>query len=325
MILLILSSLVCGLPEGYGLAASYPGDRGIGQDPAVLFVEDFEVSDLQELGKRWEDISNKAGQVLSLSNDVPPISSGSRSLQVTAFLGRNTGGHLYRRLRPVDRVFVRFYVKFAQDCPYIHHFVHIGGYNPPTAYPQGGAGLRPEGHERVTIGIEPYGDYGRYQPPGIWNFYCYWPEMKISADGRYWGNGLRPARPQLVPTGRWQSVEVMVVLNTCPDGHDGELALWLDGELAGHFIKGARRGPWTGMGFSLAEDGEPFEGFRFRTDHALKLNFLWLLVYVTENAARQNNVERPNPTTRVWFDDIVVADQYIGPIFQPAGKDGPDR
>jgi hypothetical protein len=67
------------------------------------------------------------------------------------------------------------------------------------------------------------------------------------------------------------------------------------------------------MGFQpLASGGTPFEGFRWRKHPELKVNFFWLLFYVTENAARQNNVE-PKPVNQVWFDDIVVATEYIGP------------
>ena len=78
---------------------------------------------------------------------------------------------------------------------------------------------------------------------------------------------------------------------------------------------GARRSRWTGMGFSLVEQGgEPFEGFRWRTNDQLKINFLWLLHYVTELAGRQNRVAKPNPINRVWFDDIVVGTEYVGPI-----------
>lgn len=301
---------------GPGLAARYPGDHGIDRDPHVLLAEDFENVTVQDLSRRWESVSNKAGRVLAMAADSPAGSGGKTSLEMTALLGENTGGHLYRRFRPVERIFARFYVKFAEDCPYIHHFVHVGGYHPATPYPQGGAGDRPRGDERVTVGIEPYGDYGRYPPPGLWNFYCYWPEMKISADGRYWGNGLMPARPQLVPRGRWQCVELMIALNSHPEKRDGELALWLDGRPVAYFGEGVPRSPWTGMGFTLKEkeEGEPFEGFRWRTDPALKLNFFWLLLYVTENAARQNKVDSPNPTAKVRFDNIVVAESYIGPL-----------
>ena len=60
--------------------------------------------------------------------------------------------------------------------------------------------------------------------------------------------------------------------------------------------------------------GEPFEGFRWRTSPDLKLNFLWLLHYVTEGSYRQNRVEDADPVNRVWFDDVVVATRYVGPI-----------
>ncbi|PYJ55593.1 MAG: hypothetical protein DME24_24645, partial [Verrucomicrobia bacterium] len=260
--------------------------------------------------------SNKDGKVIAFSSDVPPAGAGKRSLQMTATLGENTGGHLYTRLpREVDKAYARFYVKFAADAAYIHHFVTLGGYNPPTAWPQGGAGERPRGDDRFTVGIEPYGNYGRYAAPGAWNFYTYWHEMKGSADGKYWGNSLTPAQPTLVPRDRWQCVEVMLQCNSAPDKSDGELALWLDGKPVIHIGPGARRSRWTGMGFSLVEQGgEPFEGFRWRTNDQLKINFLWLLHYVTELAGRQNHVAKPNPINRVWFDDIVVGTEYVGPI-----------
>jgi hypothetical protein len=304
------------LPEGYGLSAKYPGDDGIDRDPAVLFAENFEENDLGAVVKHWDEASNKDGKVLALSADVPPASSGKHSLQMTATLGENTGGHLYTRLsHGVDQVYARFYVKFPKDAQYIHHFVHIGGYNPSTPYPQGGAGELPRGDERVTADIEPAGEYGAYPPPGIWNFYCYWHEMKISADGKYWGNGLRPARDAIVPRDTWQCIEVMMKLNSTPDASDGELALWVDGKLTGYFAKGARRGDWSGMGFQLVNgDGTPFEGFRWRTSTDLKINFLWLLHYVTEGPYRMNKVASPNPINRAWFDDIVIATRYIGPI-----------
>ena len=62
------------------------------------------------------------------------------------------------------------------------------------------------------------------------------------------------------------------------------------------------------MGFALVPgegENEVFEGFRWRTNSELNVNFFWLLFYVTENAARQNRVATP-ATERVWFDDIVL-------------------
>lgn len=300
---------------GAGIAAKYPGDVGIEHDPAVVFAENFETGSIADIGKRWDEVSNKDGKVLAVSSDVPGSSRGKHSLQMTGTLGENSGGHLYTRFRGVDRAFLRFYTKFAPDHAYEHHFVELGGYNPPTPWPHPQAGSRPVGHDRVLVFIDPIGWYGRYPPPGIWGLYAYWPEMKVSADGKYWGNVLSPARSVAVPRGQWQCVELMVQLNSAPDKSDGELALWVDGQRVMHLAQGMRRGPWSGMGLSLAEaGGEPFEGLRLRTSMDLKINHLWLEHYVDEGAQRQNKLANPNRVNRVWFDDIVVSTQYVGPI-----------
>ena len=301
-----------------GLAAKYPLDSGLAKDPSVLWFEDFESGTLEEIGRRWDSISNDQGKVMDLVGDTPPGSAGKRSLRMTATLGENTGGHLYSRLaRPAEKAFARFYVKFAEDAPYIHHFVTLGGYHPATAWPQGGAGEKPRGDDRFTVGIEPFGDYGKFPAPGAWNFYAYWADMKVSAGNRYWGNSITPAQPALVPRNRWQCVEMMIQCNSAPEKSDGALALWLDGELVMEIRPGTARGSWTGMGFPLkTSEGEskPFEGFRWRTDPDLKVNFFWLMHYVTEGPSRQNRVAKPNPINPVWFDHIVVATEYIGPI-----------
>ena len=308
-----------------GLAARYPGDRGLRDDPAVLLFEDFDGVDLPSVVARWDSAGNAGGSVLALSEDVPAPAAGAgrHSLQVTAHPGRDNGGHLYRRLpRGVDELYVRFYVKFPDPAGYVHHFVHLGGYDPSTRWPQGGAGERPRGDERVTVGIEPFGRNGTRPPPGEWNFYAYWHEMKRSADGRFWGNGLSPARPRAVPAGRWQCVEVRLKLNT-PGRRDGVLALWLDGEPVADIRQGVRRGPWTGMGFNLRspdQTGEPFEGFDFRTTDRLKLNFVWLLHYVTETNQGRNRVDDPARPCVVRFDQVVAATRYIGPVRPDSGS-----
>lgn len=311
------------LPSGSGLAADYPGDEGIEQDAAVVWAERFEVDDLDQLAGRWESVSNANDAVLALDRDVerPVGSRGATALRMTAHpaTGADTGGHLYSRLpEELERVFARFYVRFGPDATaYIHHFVHLGGYLPATPWPQGGAGSRPAGDERFTVGIEPTGANGRLDAPGLWTFYAYWCEMKVSAGGRYWGNGLRMVEDPVIPTETWQCIEVMLQLNH-PGRRDGELALWIDGKLAGHFHEGAPRGDWTGLGFQLkpADDAaaEPFEGLRWRTDERLKVNFLWLLHYVTDDNIRRNRVTEMPAGVPVWFDHIVVARDYIGPL-----------
>jgi hypothetical protein len=91
------------LPEGPGLARHHPGDKGMANHPAVLLAEDFEAASLADIKPRWNEVENRNGQVLELVNDHPPASSGSQCLQVTATLGENTGGHLFKRLDPGHR------------------------------------------------------------------------------------------------------------------------------------------------------------------------------------------------------------------------------
>ncbi len=314
------------LPEGPGLAAKYPGDRGLGDDPGVVFVEDFEQSSVDDVKQRWESVNHP--EIMSLSDDVPADSNGKQSLLMTHVGGRGDGGYLYRRLPPGhEKLHVRFYVKFDPKCARIHHFFHVGGYNPSTPYPQGGAGERPRGDERFSVGIEPFGD------DWTWDYYAYWMQMRGSPPrGQTWGNTF-VRDPQLkVARGEWICVETMIGLNDVGQSN-GELALWVDGKRVSHLGPGfpkwkwvydkfepgaggdgvrwsdARRGPEY---FTVPPAGEPFEGFRWRSDEKLNFNFLWVLLYMT-------NVPQGH-VSQVWFDQIVVATEYIGPLAQPEQK-----
>jgi hypothetical protein len=250
---------------------------------------------------------------MSLSLDVPLDSGGTRSLLMTHVGGRSNGGHLYRRLLPgYDRLHVRFYVKFDPDCAPIHHFVHVGGYHPSTSWPQGGAGIRPEGNERFTTGVEPCGKRWR------WDFYSYWMEMRSSPDGKSWGHDFINDPRLKVERGQWICVEVMMKMNEPVTAGNGEQALWIDGrpwakdgQIVSHLGAGLPRGKWVWDSFLTDPEGEPFQGFRWRATEELKLNFLWLLLYIT--------TAPPGHVSKVWFDDIVVARDYIGPI-TPAGR-----
>jgi hypothetical protein len=307
------------LPQGSaGIAAAYPGDVGIDTDPRVVFVEDFEQDSMEQVKARWEAV--KADQTMSLVRDVP--SGGGRSLQIRHVGGRGDGAHLYRRLQPgFDKLYFRFYVKFDPACAPIHHFFHVGGYNPTTPWPQGGAGERPRGDERFSTGVEPFGEQWR------WDYYSYWMEMRGSPPrGQTWGNSFIHDRVLAVPRGEWICAELMMKMNDI-GASNGEMALWIDGRLASHLGQGFPRGKWDfdkfrpgegGQGITWSDetkrpeplefpvDGSPFEGFRWRSDERLNLNFLWLLCYITR--APQDHV------STIWFDQIVVAKEYIGPI-----------
>ncbi len=309
------------LPEGTsGIAAQFPGDVGIENHEAVLFVERFDGT-LDEITGRWDDA--KRPDIFSLSDERPPGSADGHSLLITHVGGDETGGHLYRRLpEGIDVIHWRFYTRIDADAAPMHHTSRIGGHHPPQRWPSGGAGTRPGGAQKFSVGVGPH-----YGPDQSWDFYTYWHEMRGSPPrGQTWGNTFI-RNPELTTTrGEWTCVEVMIKLND-PGQHNGELALWLDGKLAAHLVSGSPTGTWiwdkftpghTGPGVRWSDEAGgreeipgnlPFEGFNWRTSNNLDINFLWLLVFITQ--APENHV------SRVWFDHVVLASDYIGPIQCP--------
>ncbi len=303
-----------------GIASRYPRDHRIETDPKVVFAEAFEVESIAALRKRWESVQNH--DIMSLSDTIPAASGSGKSLLMTHVGGRGNGAHLYRPLKSeYDKLHVRFYVRFDSDCAPIHHFFHVGGYHPVTAWPQGGAGTRPHGDERFSTGVEPFGNNWQ------WDFYTYWMEMRGSPPrGQCWGNSFIHNPLLRVKRNQWQCLELMMKMNDVGDTN-GEMALWVDGQPVSHLGKGFPRGKWVYDKFKPGEGGEgvrwsdekrgpeslqfpsegrPFEGFRWRRDEDLKINFLWVLLYITK--APRDHV------SKIWFDNIVVAKDYIGPI-----------
>jgi hypothetical protein len=144
--------------------------------------------------------------------------------------------------------------------------------------------------------------------------------------GQTWGNSLIRDPGLKVERGRWICVEFMVTMNDLGDTN-GAMALWIDGRPVSHLAKGVPKGKWVydkfipgegGEGirwsdttggperFVVPPGGQPFEGFRWRTSKDLRLNYLWVYLYITQAPAGH--------VSRVWFDDIVIATEYIGPL-----------
>jgi hypothetical protein len=278
-----------------------------GQKSGIIFQEDFEAVSIQEMISKWDEAKNSAN--MSFSGDVPAGSPGSQSLVMTYTQGQNTGGHLYKMFpEGYDSLFARFYVKFDASHSPVHHFVHMGGYYPPTTWPQGGAGTRPTGNERFTTGIEPIGDHWS------WDFYTYWMHMRGYADPNYfWGNTFHPDPPAPINRGEWICVELMMKVNDPVDSYNGEQAFWINGEKIHHLGEGFPNGYWVWDKFYPHPDSSAFEGFQWRNDDQLKINFFWLLYYMTGET---------DQTEKVYFDDVVVSTEYIGPIV--TGIDEPD-
>jgi hypothetical protein len=265
----------------------------------VIKVENFEVSSVSALSTRWTTVYNAAG--MSLVSDRPSASSGTRALRMNVVGGSSTAAQLYTPL-PEDesRVFVRYYVKYAANHIYHHSGLWMGGYNPLTNAPQGGAGIKPDGDDLFSLAVEP-------APDLRFDTYAYWMRMRPQGSS-YWGNRLI-YDPNLRTPYVWTCVEVMIDLNDPLNSYNGELAVWIDGEPIVHLGQGFPNGRWVGPAFQRDPSGAPFEGMQWRNHADLANNWVWLNHYVTGLSS--------GSVSSVWFDDLVVATEYIGPIALP--------
>jgi len=173
----------------------------------------------------------------------------------------------------------------------------MGGHNPSTAWPWPRAGQRPDGAGWWSTGVEPMGS------SWAWDFYTYWQQMRGNPGTSFWGNSFPLPSPRAVGLGEWICVELMVKMNDPVSSHNGEQAFWINGELVHHLGEGFPNGSWVWDSFHVDSAGDPFEGFQWRTDPALNINYIWVNHYVDTD-----------PDAGAWYDHVVVATEYIGPI-----------
>jgi hypothetical protein len=323
----IMPAVLCGQEQAkpdkggseveLGLAAKYPGDKGIEKDSAVIFATGFEPEN-----KLAGFTTLRAPQTITINSEPKFVHSGENSAQVTATRGKDSGGALiYRWEKGVDRLYFRFYCRFHEDTCHPHHFVNIGACAPGRET-EGHAGERPKGDQLFSTTMEPPGDNTD------WMFYSYWHQMHSwqnengspnnppDGDGRsFYGNVFPPFKFKKVNNfdrGKWICVEFMLKANT-PGKFDGEQAVWIDGKKTMHWKTGCIEGTWFRDKFHISgnfnTNPKPFEGFNWRTDPNLKINRINLQWYVSDRVVKNATVDK----NIVNFDDVVVATEYIGP------------
>jgi hypothetical protein len=145
-----------------------------------------------------------------------------------------------------------------------------------------------------------------------------WQSRDGKPDGRpnpYYGNMFYVPDQTPFERGEWVCVEAMVKANT-PGKHDGEQAFWIDGKKIGEWKAGEPMVQWRGDRVRMdGENLKPFPGFNWRTTDDLKLNSIILRWYISAEhmkKAKQNS-------NSVFFDDVVIATKYIGPIYDNKG------
>lgn len=283
-------------------------------NPAVIYCNDFESGGLDGI---------EAGEAATIVDDASgaPIYDGTYVLQADFTPPYNAQAEFGVRFAGVERVYMRMYLRFdaTWEEP-MHHFYAIHGDHPDDMWScHGDAGCRPNGELCLSGTTVDFREAVDGELPGEPFFYTYHPDMSCDpgdscanyadpqaiCDGCAdkglpcengleccWGNwfDINQGSAVSMVQDTWYAVETMVAANT-PGMADGEMALWIDGEL-------------------VAEHG----GIAWRNTPELLFNHAIIWNYFPALSANH----------RVWFDNLVISTDPIGAAGLPPGGDTGD-
>lgn len=284
------------------LSDQYPGDVGLGGDPAVVWFEDFEEGSVGAVTARYDQAQGMAR--MQLVGGV-----AGEAMAMTAGQGVDAVD-LYEQLPDHDEWWVRWYARYQPGVPWHHSGMWFGGYNPAMPYPSPMAGLRPDGDDRFSVAIEPVWDIGGAAPR--FDTYNYWMGMhswmKVPDNGgtSYYGNSIIHRNDFTLDEDQWVCLEVHVRLDP------PVLEIWKGDVPVARFDSTGPMGYWIRDKFCpMGADGTectdypaPFDeilDLTFRSDPALRLNAFWPQNYITDPAMGT-----------LTFDQMVVATTRVG-------------
>jgi hypothetical protein len=286
------------LPSGdMGIAARHPGDEGIRSDPAVIYADDFEsYADAGDLDVNW---NGGVYRHVRIAREAENVFAGSQSLEFTnPMQSDELSNSVARMVAEQDVLFLRFYSRFDGSFDVVGSS-HNGGGISAHYYIDGRAtpGIPADGMNKFLMEFECWRGEDGDPNPGNLNVYIYHPEQRSEWGDHFFPDGtVLPftympgdfgdefvSRPNRVPElGRWYAYELMLRANT-PGMRDGRIALWLDGEL-------------------IAD----FQNLRLRDVASLRIDRFNLSLHIGSNTRSE---------TRKWYDNVVAATEYIGPVF----------
>lgn len=287
------------LPEGsHGIAARYPGDKGIEKDPMVLFADDFEsYQHPLEMGQRWDALYQR--HLVGLTKDSACVYAGKQSLEFTLPQQTNELSDGIDKIlsKGQDVLFLRYYSRFYAPFDVIGSS-HNGSSISANYMDQGRAtpGIPANGTNKFLVNLENWRGDAQTPSPGHLNLYVYHPEQRSEYGDHYFPDGIVSPftstpfdfgadfipRPQIItPLDQWFCYEYMVKANT-PGKRDGRIAVWVDGQLVADFMN-----------------------LRFRDIESLKIDRFGLSFHIKSN---------PKGEARKAFDNVVAATSYIGPL-----------
>jgi hypothetical protein len=296
-----------------GIAARYPGDKNIALDPDVIFADDFEsYSSASDLTNKWNNVHQFKNTRIATEPD--NVFAGGKSLEFTLPISTTETANAAEKVinPPLDTVFFRTYTKFDTD----YHVVgsNHNGIRLSAKYPGPGSPAPADGIGfflfHLQNNIQGSGRPGETDP-GYCHIYAYWPyqrsnygdhwypdgfvvpyDVGLGADGQVIGNrgdwlafpnnypDFKPMPNWLPERGRWYCYELMVKANT-PGKNDGEVKYWIDGNLV-----------------------SDFPNLNMRSIASLQIDDAVLVLHAIHS--EQVNKE--------WYDNVVVAKSYIGPM-----------
>jgi hypothetical protein len=291
-----------GLPEGNtGIATKHPGDVGIETDPAVIFADGFEDdSQASDLTKKWDAVYQN--QDIRIATEPGNIYGGKKALEFTVPLQTAELSNATDKIVSPERdvLFLRYYSKFQAPFDVVGSS-HNGSSISAHYFINGQAtpGVPADGTNKFLANLEDWRGEATTTSPGPLNIYIYHPEQRSQ-----WGDHLFPtgavlpntsipfdfgpsfkSRPDVTPElDRWYCYEYMLQANT-PGQRNGRIAFWLDGKLLADFMN-----------------------LRLRDVDTLKIDRFGLSFHIGSN---------PNGATKKWYDNVVAATSYVGPVYMP--------
>ncbi len=286
---------------GGGLAQSHPGDVGIEDDPDVIFADDFEsYADASGLWDRWDN-TFQADQT-RIATEAGNFYAGKQAVEFTLPQQDQELSNAVQKIltTELDALYLRWYSKFDDQNDIIGSSHNGGGMSAHYFVGnQATPGIPADGTNKFLVEFEHWRGEASTPSPGLMNVYVYHPEQRDDYGDHFFPSGLvQPntsipfdfgpdfvPQPEVIPElDRWYCYEVMVKANT-PGLRDGRITLWLDGK-------------------QIAD----FGNLRFRDIDTLKMDRFNLSLHAGQN---------PSAETKKYYDNVVAAKSYIGPMAAP--------
>lgn len=295
--------------EPAAVAREYPNDQGISRNPDVVFSDAFESwanDGISPPTNTWQVRKNSVSQTRVITGRIQKdacTGPGAGVLEIACWTeggGSQTGGLSlklgnYNHAREglgdgYDEVYVRYYIRFDEDYRAVrNHGANLGGRDVtmPNAAWVGMAGIRDVSTRGYFYsGVQPRGERGSQELE--MGFYSYHLDKRGP-----WGENYDVLKHIPIHVGRWYCIERHLKLNSVdpsrpdPANADGVEELWVDGQL------------------TIQK-----RDVRFRRVARLKVTFLSLETYY-HGLPEQYRRDHP---IRVYFDNVVIARRYIGPM-----------